>query len=100
MLTDDEEDEHENLEEKLEDMKNLKTLKKLGSIPLPPMTKVFTDRRQNLIIQNDLSITLNSKPNCPATTSPFKILNCLKCQGKVHLHIEPEIHRKWWSCIG
>ena len=68
-------------------LKSLKTLKKLGSVHLAPMTKVFTDRRQNLIIQNDLSITLNSKPNCPVITSPFKILNCLKCQGK-----SPSIH--------
>ena len=68
-------------------LKSLMTLKKLGSIHLAPMTKVFTDRRQNLIIQNDLSITLNSKPNCPVTKSSFKILNCLKCQGK-----SPSIH--------
>ena len=72
------------MEDELESLEDMKILKKLGTIRLPPMTKVFTDQRQNLIIQNDLSITLNSKPTCPASTSSFKILNCLKCQGKVY----------------
>lgn len=69
------------MEDELESREDMKTLKKLGTIRLPPMTKVFTDQRQNLIIQNDQSITLNSKPTCPASTSSFKILNCLKCQA-------------------
>ena len=72
------------MEDELESQEDTKTLKKLGTIRLPPTTKVFTDQRQNLIIQNDLSITLNSKPTCPVSTSSFQILNCLKCQGKVH----------------
>lgn len=75
------------MEDELESLEDVKTLKKLGTIRLPPMTKVFTDQRQNLIIQNDLSITLNSKPTCPASTSSFQILNCLKCQGKVYFHL-------------
>lgn len=74
------------MEDELESLEDVKTLKKLGTIRLPPMTKVFTDQRQNLIIQNDLSITLNSKPTCRASTSSFQILNCLKCQGKVYFY--------------
>ena len=61
------------MEDELESQEDTKTLKKLGTIRLPPTTKVFTDQRQNLIIQNDLYYSF-------ATWSSFSMIT-LSFQG-------------------